>query len=340
MAAARRSTGKKAPPEPLSEDDVKRLNDILRTARTMWLGFLGAVVFSFVTLFSIRSADYFTLSRTLELPLVGVSVPVKTFVFSGALFVLAYFVYLHIYLETLWRELGGTSPNREKPRPDQLTPWIVSDWVLRLRDEPRTNDNAKNTRHSLHWLGTGASVAIVWLLGPCVLFGFWIASMPSHDLWTILPIALMMTVAIWFGWHSYRYARSLIVERKTTPVSVRGIVYLVCAALLISGWSWVKAGAEIPVVSYEKRAVCPEEGYPAEYNHTFATLISVFFLPRTAYLDGTELTERPSDWVDRQFAREDFLKDWLDRREKTKGAQAQGCKSGARLPVARFRTGN
>lgn len=173
IVAATSTTGSPAPPgaqqappvspaplatgatPPRSDDDtIKRIDELIKNARTTWFALLGALVFAAITLAGVKDVAFFVSDIETELPLVGFSVPIVSFFWAGGLLTAALYIYFHLYLEQLWQELGdapariGADPKAEPPYPgrplaDCIHPWLVSDTALRVRDWMRASAEEK-----------------------------------------------------------------------------------------------------------------------------------------------------------------------------------------------------
>ncbi len=80
-------------PEPVPEPDPKIILDhiaeVSKNARATWFGLLGLLAFVGVTLLAHKDADFFAYGAETQLPLVGITVPVKAFFIFAPLFVAA-----------------------------------------------------------------------------------------------------------------------------------------------------------------------------------------------------------------------------------------------------------
>ncbi|MEM7215426.1 MAG: pentapeptide repeat-containing protein [Pseudomonadota bacterium] len=122
-----------------SEADIERINELIKTARGLWLGLLGVLVFTGITLLGVEDIDFFGLDRSVQLPLVNVSVPTTSFFWAAPALVAAAYTYMLFYLEYLWVELGNIKPRHKgKLISECITPWMVSDNALRFRSERRS----------------------------------------------------------------------------------------------------------------------------------------------------------------------------------------------------------
>jgi len=258
-----RRVGPKSVPETGREETLlKRIEEISRSARSIWFIMLGALVFASITLTGINDIDFFGIDRTTQLPLLNVTVPVTYFFIGGATLIAAIYIYLHLYLEMLWPELarapariGGT------PLVQRVYPWLISEWALRRRDRLQRNRARKNgeappqdasIRRPLAWIGTALSVVLVWAFGPLVLFWLWWRSAVAHDNALNLWLALMFAFSSFVGLRSWFAAAQQLADghSSATPLSLGAarpyvwamavlILLLFFSSLLRTGGEWI-----------------------------------------------------------------------------------------------------
>jgi uncharacterized protein YjbI with pentapeptide repeats len=172
------------PPVPFDAEGLKRVQDIIRNARATWFALLGALVFAAITLASVKDSAFFGVAVDTKLPVVGISVPVVSFFWAGALLIAAVYAYFHLYLELLWQALGDFPARSDKvPLADRIEPWIVADTALRARDWLRgAKDGERSSRtRAMAAISGAVSFGLVWVFGLAVIFWFWWRSMPKHD---------------------------------------------------------------------------------------------------------------------------------------------------------------
>jgi uncharacterized protein YjbI with pentapeptide repeats len=205
--------------EPYDTEDIKRINDVIANARPTWFALLGTVVFSVITLLSVRDIDFFAANQGTKLPLVNIDVPVKAFFLAGSALLTAVYVYLHLYLEFLWTALGRAEPRYEgDPVAEHIVPWQVAEWGLRHRDRlrerlagrPLKTDERSSSRRDLSAVSTMMTIMFVWLIGPLVLFYFWWRSMPAHIWYLSLITGWLFMLSCWICYRSARRADTLL----------------------------------------------------------------------------------------------------------------------------------
>ena len=158
------------------EETLNRINELSRTARTLWFVLLGYFTFIGVTLLGVTDADFFLTERQTQLPLLGVSIPTNLFFSFAPVLGAAVYIYLHHHLMKLWQALGDAPETvRGLHLSDHLVPWIITDVALDLRP------NRALRPQPFPWLTNSVTVIVVFLAAPAVLAVFWWRSMPAHS---------------------------------------------------------------------------------------------------------------------------------------------------------------
>ncbi len=187
----RTGSKKSSPPKnpELAGNQIARINELSKIARTSWFGLLAYLAFAGVTLLGVEDADFFIDSRQTELPLIGVQIPTRDFFLFGPILGTALFVYLHLYLLKLWDALAAAPP---RPNGEalslQVTPWLINDLGLWLR-----RDNAYQ-RRPMAWLSHTVTFFLVFAIGPIVIGYFWVRYWPVHELVHSIFSALLFTL--------------------------------------------------------------------------------------------------------------------------------------------------
>ncbi|WP_392664727.1 pentapeptide repeat-containing protein [Amaricoccus sp. B4] len=187
-----------------SDPQIERINEISQLARTAWFSLLGYLVFVGITLLGVEDADFFVPSRQTQLPLVNVSIPTASFFVTAPVLGAALYVYLHLFLIKLWEAHAEAGSRAEDP----LHNWLVNDFALRLRRDPKV------LRRPLGWLTGFTTRALVWLAGPIVLTYAWWRSMPAHNEWLTLLIALCLGLSLLAGFTSWWTAWERLRQRR------------------------------------------------------------------------------------------------------------------------------
>jgi len=290
-AARQAATKKSAETKKLAQaEKLERVNTISKNARGLWFGLLAALVFSGITLLQVEDIDFFGVNRATDLPLVGVSVPVMAFFAAGGALTTAIYVYFHLYLVQLFEALGEAEPTQYGiPLSKAVYPWMVTDALIRWRSRLRGDDGEDKSAapRALGGLSTLVSFMVVWPFGWVVIGYFWWRSFPAHDVRTTLLLGAMLILALWVSLSSLVAARENLKAQTLSDQFRRWTRWPVLCfwVLLILPVSWART-----------------ESYPG-FEYTLAR----------AKLIGEIISERPSDWRNRKFAKKWFREKWCKR---------------------------
>lgn len=274
-----------------AEPDLKRIDEIIRNSRTLWFALNAALVFAGITLASVQDIAFFVTSERTQLPLVGIDVPVTYFFWAGALLIASFYIYFHLYLEQLWQALGEAPARIDgKPLSERIHPWIVADAALRFRDRLRKAEGEEHASRprGMGLIGNLATIGLVWLFGPAIVFWFWWRSMPAHD-W-------LMT-----GWLGLLFVSTLLVacfgaiSARASLSGKKQVLYgeLVFAAVLV-------VVADLTVVRTGV-VVSPRIPDPLSFD---------LLQPASANLREAVLTKKTSGWREHHLAEAEFRVRW------------------------------
>lgn len=262
------------------QERLRHIAEVSKNARTTWFGLIGVLLFSTIAIGGVADRDFFTYESSVQLPLVGVSVPVVGFFYAGPLIVLGLYTYFHLYLIKLWRALSwvGAEAAPGLPLDDVAYPWLISDAAI-LR-KPGAE------KRVLGWLTQTVSLALGWAAGPAVLAFFWYRSFPPHDAILTAWCGLLFVISVIGCVTSYRVWVATMKEHATAqqpeakhyaPRLIEMILF--AAAVLFIGWESTKG----------------------DYLYRFEET------PFSANLYRAELAERPDDWLPYEEARAEFF---------------------------------
>jgi uncharacterized protein YjbI with pentapeptide repeats len=342
-AAGRARKAASAPPSPDPEETLDHINELIRTARTLWFGLLTYFAFVGVTLMGVIDADFFLTERQTQLPLVGVSIPTDLFFFFAPVLGVAFYTYLHHHLMKLWKALG-TAPAevRGLPLSDHLIPWIVTDMALDLRAD------RSRRRQPLPMLANVVTWALLFPATPFVLAAFWWRSMPAHSWWmTLVCCGLSLLLSLFVMWESGRALWRLTHKArpkaadKPDPVQFwrKAALWIALGAIVIgmgytrtvqplgNQWGldqryltylrWRDAAALAAATDAQRAEIAARHGEAVEaafWNHDP-------FILSSAQLRDVVFVEKPEDWRDFQTAREAYRVVWC----KNKGLPPEVC---------------
>lgn len=287
---------------------------VTKHARSSWLGLIGFLAFAGVTLLGVEDKDFFAYGVETELPLIGVSIPTSSFFWIAPILATALYVHLHLYLLKLWK-IVFSLPERidGEPLGTRLWPWLVTDWALARRG----NQEAHLPLRTIQWLLT---VGLVWLAGPLVLLGFWWRSMVKHDWLLTSALGVLLVLGLYVGRAGWVFARKRPARVKETGTDLKRAAVFVLMALPVL-WISVERTTlgTLPKLVRVERAVGPED--VALWRRVARALkISL----AKADLTDAQLSVKPADWLDRKFARLDFLKRYRERQGLQAGTELEG----------------
>lgn len=260
--------------------------EISRHSRGVFLGVVGGCVYAWLALATTTDLALVVNASSTPLPIIQTEVPIAGFFLAAPVVLLGIYIYLHMYLQRLWRglaKLPAFFPDafslEEKAYPWLLTS-LVRLYMLRLTEN----------RPPLWWLQVGISVVCAWVLVPLTVFLFWLRYLPKHDWLGSLGLSLMVVVAFWTGCSMYRITKAtLLGERARWRPSERlpEIGVAIAMAFLTFGVSTVAITAQRPIEGIGFRLYADLRG--AELNETVLAGVNL----RAANLQGAKL-ERAS----------------------------------------------
>lgn len=287
---------------PTPEAAIERVATLTSAARATWFTFLGVLLFVGVTLLSIGDADFFAAESSVDLPLIGVAVPVSLFFLCGAGLAAVIHIYLHVFLEDLWSALAA-APSRVAGRPlaSAIAPWLVSSFALRIRGWSRPEEAAAVTPTALGTIGSFASFTLLYGAAPALLAGLWLRSQPAHIGWLTVAIGLMLVTAAGVSLLSLRALRAILAPpnaspRPSWPLALGALIaVLIVVPLSLSRTVWDPLG---PSITRHQR------------ESDLATDLANWFRPAAAGLAGARLTHQASDWLPHEESVAAFAASW------------------------------
>lgn len=260
--------------------------EISRHGRGVFLGVVGGCVYAWLALATTTDLALVVNASSTPLPIIQTEVPIAGFFLAAPVVLLGIYIYLHMYLQRLWRglaKLPAFFPDafslEEKAYPWLLTS-LVRLYMLRLTDN----------RPPLWWLQVGISVICAWVLVPLTIFLFWLRYLPKHDWLGSFGLSLLVVVAFWTGFSMYRIARAtLLGERARWRPSERlpEITVAIAMAVLTVSLSATAITAQRPIEGIGFRLYADLRG--AELNEMVLAGVNL----RAADLRGAKL-ERAS----------------------------------------------
>lgn len=193
------------------ERRLARIATVTAAARSNWFWFFGILAYIVITLMGLSHVAYFSADAKADLPVVGFSVDLTSFLYLAPVLLTVVFLYLLNQIELLWEDLSDLPPTEPKdglPIISRLPVWLLLEHALMTRDllmarkaalgpgtglwgrikgwfHPygQTPDAPRRVVTSpLGWLGGTATALLVWWATPAVLTWIWWESHVKHDL--------------------------------------------------------------------------------------------------------------------------------------------------------------
>lgn len=280
---------------------LERIQTLTQAARGIWFTYLSVLAFVGITLFGLDDADFFALDRNVDLPLVGVSVPVIPFLFFGAALVTITYAYMHVTLEQLWVVVGQAPTQIDgEPLTTRTPPWLVIGAALLVRRRLRREEASPAEVGMLGRVGMMTSFALLFLAGPLLVWGLWLRSQPVHLAWLTVSVGVMALGCLVIGWMSLasmrdRLGRRPQPRRRILQISVFAAAVCLTLAVSMARTQWDPFG---PSVTRN-----PDDP-------TVMQRVGNWFRPAVAGLSSVRLTTMTPAWRPHDEAFRTFLQDW------------------------------
>ena len=166
--------------------------EISRHARTIFLTVLGASVFCLLTIATTTDVALLVNSATTPLPVIGATVPIAGFHIAASTLLLGLYLYLHLYLQSMWNGLASLPSVFPDGRTldERAYPWLLTSLVTIFRG------TAPRREMSFPWLKFGLSVLIAWFAVPVTIMAFWLRYLPRHELIGAVVLGAMVLVSL------------------------------------------------------------------------------------------------------------------------------------------------
>jgi uncharacterized protein YjbI with pentapeptide repeats len=212
-------TNAKLPDDIKEFDKLTHAGETSKHAGTTFFALLAASLYSWLTIGTTTDVALITGAASSPLPIINTNIALSGFYWVAPLILLGVYLYLHLYLQRLWRDLS-TLPavfQDGEPLDEKAYPWLLNGLVrahfarLKLSERP------------LSRLENLVSIGLAWWVVPLTLIFFWLRYLPRHDWWGTGLHVLLIAVAAWFGVYSYRLAvQTLSLGATTTEEENRG----------------------------------------------------------------------------------------------------------------------
>ncbi len=200
-------TGVTLPSALESFGGVRQVEEISRPAKSIFLSLIGACLYAWLTIGASSDANLIVNAASAPLPIIQAPVPMVGFFIAGPAILFVLYLYLHLYLARLWRELGALPaifPNGRQ-LDHSIFPWLLNclaPWHIKKLNE---------RRQPAHWLQVGLSVFAAWVMAPLTLLGFWARQIPRHDgalsFYLLILLLACAGAGIYFYWQAEKALR-------------------------------------------------------------------------------------------------------------------------------------
>ncbi len=199
-------------------EGLAQVEELSKSAKKLFVSILLGCVYCWLTIFSTKDAQLLTNSSSTPLPIIQAPIPIAGFYGVAPFVLLSLFIYFHLYLQRLWRELAGLPavfPDG-KPLDEKAHPWLLNSLVR--AHVPRLKIN----RPTLSRLEVGLSILLGWWLVPFTATLFWLRALQRHD-WVLTGFQVVWAVtailcATWF----YKLVKRTLNGRQPTPIRFKG----------------------------------------------------------------------------------------------------------------------
>lgn len=201
-------TNARLPAEASVFDAITSVNEASRSARRILLVITLTIIYSWLIIATTTDVDLLT-NAFAPLPIIGTAVPLAWVYWVVPGILLGLYLYLHLYLQHLWRGLSALPAVFPDGRrlDETVYPWPVSGLVsahsYRLRQ----------ARPALSRLQNVLTVFLAWWIVPLTLALFWARYLMRQD-WTGSGLQIVfLGAAVCFGIVSYLIARRTLRHR-------------------------------------------------------------------------------------------------------------------------------
>ncbi|MBT3265980.1 hypothetical protein HN371_02450 [Candidatus Poribacteria bacterium] len=195
--------GVQLPPDLACFDGLKAVEDTSKNARKIWLTMLLGCVYTWLTIATTKDVQLITNSASSQLPIIRTAIPLVGFYAAAPVLLLGLYLYFHLYMQHLWRELALLPARFPDGRwlDQKAYPWMLNGLVrshVRLLREGRPE-------HA--WIQSLVSGVLAWWVVPGTLAWLWYRYLVRHD-WVVTGIhvaavAASTGVGLW-AWGLFR----------------------------------------------------------------------------------------------------------------------------------------
>jgi uncharacterized protein YjbI with pentapeptide repeats len=210
-------TGAKFPKHVEWQESLKTVEETSKNARKLFIAMLLGCAYAALTIFSTEDAKLITNSASSPLPIIQTAIPIAGFFFVAPPILLAMFLYFHLYMQNIWKELSELPSIflDGKPIDQKAYPWLLNKLVrshfLILREN----------RTLFSRLQSGISILLAWWTVPFTTAIFWLWYVRVNDSigtrWHIAYLTVAVLVATIFQ----RYARNTLRAELPAPIRIK-----------------------------------------------------------------------------------------------------------------------
>jgi uncharacterized protein YjbI with pentapeptide repeats len=185
--------GAKLPDEIKTFGELRNIEEASKHAGNLFFSLLVVCIYGLLTIGTTTDALLLTNSSSSPLPIVGAPVPIVAFYLTAPLFLLGFYLYLHLNLQRLWDTLGELPAIFPDGRPleRKAYPWLLNGLVSAYFPRLRAH------RPRLSRLQAAISIFIGWWLGPATILLFWARYLRRHDSVGTILLVVLLTASIW-----------------------------------------------------------------------------------------------------------------------------------------------
>ncbi len=240
-------------PEDIAKfDGLGYVEEISKKAGKLFISMLLGCVYAWLTIGTTRDVRLLTNSASSPLPIIGTDIPIVGFYFAAPLLLLSLYVWLHLYLQRLWKglsELPAIFPDG-KPLDEKVYPWLLNGFV-------RSHvEMLKRTRPPLSRIEVGIAIFLTWWLVPLTILFLWGRFLTRHD-WPITALHIVLFgLTAWVGITFYELAKATLrgddfsgfswkpflkqvigYQHKVVQIAL-GIIFVLSMGAIYSPYSW------------------------------------------------------------------------------------------------------
>ena len=255
-------------------------------------------MYSWLTIATTTDVALITNSASTPLPIIQTNVPIVGFYWAAPVILLTLYIYLHLYLQSMWEGLASLPAVFPDGRTlDQKAyPWLLMGIV---RAYVPMLENNRPSSWQLRWL---LSIVSAWLLVPFTIFLFWLRYLPRHDWFGATLLVAAILVACWTGIANYQRARVILsgAESGSHPKRFLGGVTATFAFFLLIATYGAINGIRISIGEYQSVELSEryrqDSSKLSDPNSWIPFLFSLFGYSTFADLQEKNISTRPEDW--------------------------------------------